>query len=136
MQPIQIKTLKPIFTSVLVTMDRYTTDVEENGIITIHKDTIKEIQKVLAVGESVKAIKPGDYVAINFDHYAVKKFQDGSMNDGVTQVNKVIDYNLPVYEVGGVDRMLVDMRDILFVAEIEEARSFISKQVAPKIVVP
>ena len=62
---IKIKKIKPMFTAILTTMDTYEDDVTCNSIIVKTKGTIKEYQKVVAVGDTVRSVKVGDLVCIN-----------------------------------------------------------------------
>ena len=60
-----------MFTSLITTMDKYEQDKLTNGgLIDTAKQqgTLKEYQKVLAIGDSVRNIKVGDLVCINPDN--------------------------------------------------------------------
>lgn len=111
-----IKDLKPLQDRILTTMDVYEFDIKEGGIITKSKGAVKEYQKVLKVGEFVKNIKPGDMVMITPDRYAVRKFEENSIKKDLMN-NDVVKYNLPVWVVGGEQRLLLCDRDVLFVIE-------------------
>ena len=89
----KINKIKPLFNRILVTADKYEDDIIENGIIRTTKGTLKEYQKVLAVGSTVRDIKVGDLVLINPIRYAVKKHREGSLKDGVITDNPVVSYN-------------------------------------------
>lgn len=111
-----IKKLKPLQDRILTTMNLYEYDIKEGGIITKSKGAVKEYQQVLAVGDFVKNIKPGDMVMISPDRYAVRKFKEDSLkNDLMT--NDVVRYNLPVHIVDGQPRLLISDRDVQFVIE-------------------
>ena len=73
MKDIVIKKLKPMFTSIVTTMDKYDDDILVDGLIdgTRKKGTIKEYQRVLAVGTVVQGIKEGDLVCINPQRYGI-----------------------------------------------------------------
>lgn len=113
----KLNKITPMFTGVLTTMDVRTEDLLKDGLIdTSNKTgTVKETQRVIAVGSIVRSVKEGDLVAINLDRYAIKMHKDGSLKDGVITDNPVIKYNLPTIEVGGKDCLLIDERDISFV---------------------
>ena len=74
---LKVKSIKPLFTGVLTTANKYETTSTKNGIIISAKQTeghIKEYQTVVKVGSSVREIKPGDIVLINPSRYLRKKF--------------------------------------------------------------
>lgn len=116
---LKIKKLRPMFTKILVTMDKYENDQTAGSLVDVSKlaGTIKEYQRVLAVGSNPAGIKEGDIVMINPARYAVMKHKEGSLKDGVISDNPVVGYNLPVIEVDGKDCMLLETNDISFVIE-------------------
>lgn len=128
---IKVKKIKPLFTSVVTTMDRYTEDVTlESGLIDTTKQQggIKEYQTVVAIGGSVRDIKVGDLVCINPIRYAVKKHQEGSLKDGVITDNPVIRFDFPTIEMNGKQYLYLQDRDIDFVIEEFEEISELSPQ--------
>ena len=128
---IKVKKIKPLFTSVVTTMDRYTEDVTlESGLIDTTKQQggIKEYQTVVAVGGSVRDIKVGDLGCINPIRYAVKKHQEGSLKDGVITDNPVIRFDFPTIEMNGKQYLYLQDRDIDFVIEEFEEVSELSPQ--------
>lgn len=128
---IKVKKIKPLFTSVVTTMDRYTEDVTlESGLIDTTKQQggIKEYQTVVAIGGSVRDIKVGDLVCINPMRYAVKKHQEGSLKDGVITDNPVIRFDFPTIEMNGKQYLYLQDRDIDFVIEEFEEISELSPQ--------
>ena len=112
-----IKKIKPLFTSVVTTMDKYEDDVMVNGLVNKTAGTLKEYQVVLAVGSTVRDIKVNDIVCINPSRYAVRKFEDGSMKDGVISTNPVVSYKFPIIEIYKKECLLLQDRDIDFVIE-------------------
>lgn len=117
---LKITKIKPMFTALITTMDKYDKDViGSNGIIDVNKTQggLKEYQKVLAVGASVREIKEGDLVCINPTRFAVKKHQEGSLKDGIITDNPVIKYNFDVIEYRGEQCLLLQDRDIDFIIE-------------------
>ena len=128
---IKVKKIKPLSTSVVTTMDRYTEDVTlESGLIDTTKQQggIKEYQTVVAVGGSVRDIKVGDLVCINPIRYAVKKHQEGSLKDGVITDSPVIRFDFPTIEMNGKQYLYLQDRDIDFVIEEFEEISELSPQ--------
>lgn len=124
---INIKKIKPLYTAIVTTMDKYEEDEYNGSLIdsTKTKGTLKEYQKVIAVGDLVKNIQVGDLVCINPSRYAVKKHKEGSLKDGVVTDNPVITYNFNVVELNGVPHLLLSDRDIEFVVEDYDETSII-----------
>lgn len=115
----KLNKITPMFTGILTTMDIIKEDIMNNGLLDMdnHAGAVKSIQKVLSVGNVVRSVKEGDYVAINLDRFAIKMHKDGSLKDGVITDNPVIKYNFPIIEVGGKDCLLIDERDIQFIVD-------------------
>lgn len=121
---LHIKSIKPLFTSVLTTGDKYETDMRSNGIIVASKGDLKLYQKVLAIGSAVRDIKVGDTVMIDPSAYAVMRYDKNSIHNDLDN-NKVIRWNLPWVSIDGEDGkniecLLLNDRDIRFVFEGEE----------------
>ena len=59
---LKVKKIKPMFTALITTMDKYEKDVKIGGLIDTARQQggLKEYQKVLAVGSSVRNIKVGN----------------------------------------------------------------------------
>ena len=123
-----------MFTALVTTMDKYASDtVLKGGIVDTTKmaGSIKEYQKVIAIGSSVRDIKVGDLVCINPTRFAVKKHQAGSLKDGVVTDNPIIGYNFETVNIDGKDYLMLQDRDISFVVENWE-----EQKEAPAIVQP
>lgn len=117
---LKVKKIKPMFTSLITTMNKYESDVLlAGGLIdtTRREGSLKEYQTVLAVGDSVRNIKVGDLVWINPTRFAVKKHKEGSLKDGIITDNPVISYNFDVVEMDGKQCLLLQDRDIEFIIE-------------------
>lgn len=116
---IKVKKIKPMFTALITTMDKYEQDVTTGGLINVTKmqGGLKEYQTVLAVGGSVRDIKVGDLVCVNPARFAVRKHQAGSLKDGVISDNPVTTYNFDVVEMDGKQCLLLQDRDIDFIIE-------------------
>lgn len=132
---IKIKKIKPLFTSVITTMDKYDDDIIVNGIIDTSKQkgSLKEYQKVVAIGSSVRDIEVGDLVQINPSRYAVRKHQEGSLKDGVVTDNPVTMYNFNVVEIDDCAYLHLQDRDIDFVVTDYDQ---MEEQAAPTIWTP
>ncbi len=126
---IRVKKLRPLFTALLTTMDLYDEDtVRAGGIIdpTKQKGTVKEYQKVVAVGDSVRGIKVGDLVCIDATRFAVRKHKDNSIKTDIEGGNPVLEYRFDIVEMDGKNYMLLQDRDIQFIIdeyeEVEEPK--------------
>lgn len=122
-----------MFTSLITTMDKYKQDMMlGSGLIDTSKreGSLKEYQKVLAVGNSIRDIKVGDLVWINPTRFGVKKHREGSLKDGIVTDNPIITYNFDVVEMDGEQCLLLQDRDIEFVIEeFEEVPDQISSSI-------
>ena len=117
---LKIKKIKPMFTSIITSMDKYEHDVRTTGGLidtTKQQGGLKEYQTVLAVGSSVRDIKVGDLVCINPTRFAVKKHQEGSLKDGIITDNPTIKYNFDVVIMDDKQCLLLQDRDIDYVIE-------------------
>lgn len=108
-----------MFNSLITTMDKYDEDVKVGGLIDSKKTkgSLKEYQKVLAIGTTVRDIKVGDLVCINPTRFGVKKHKEGSLKDGIITDNPIITYNFDVVEMDNNQCLLLQDRDIDFIIE-------------------
>lgn len=103
---------------IVTTQDKYSAeDFKGQTLITKMKGSLKEYQKVIAVGPLVRSIQVGDLVCINPRRYAKYKHQPGSLKDGVIADNPVISYNFNVIELNHIPHLLITDQDIDFVIE-------------------
>lgn len=121
---LKLKKITPVFTSILVSFDKYEAPekVGDSDIIDPAKAKImvKEHQTVLAVGNMVRIVKPGDKIAINPMKYAKFKqvLQKNSLREDVQQYQKeIVGFDFPTIEVDGKELMLLDERDILYIVD-------------------
>lgn len=104
----------------ITTMDKYEEDVmTASGLIDTKKQkgSVKEYQKVIAVGPYVKYVKEGDLVLINPKNYRQLKHEAGSMKDGVICDNPVVSYNIPIVEMNGKQYMYLSDNDIEYIVD-------------------
>lgn len=102
----------------VTTKDEYTEeDVKRGGLMIKTVGSLKEYQKVVAVGPMVRGIQVGDLVCINPKRYAQYKHKPGSLKDGVITDNPVVSYNFNVIELDHVSHLLLTDQDIDFVIE-------------------
>lgn len=119
---IKIKKIKPLFTSIVTTMEHYGVDEFKGALIdpTKRQGMLKELQKVIAVGSTVRDIEVGDLVKINPARYAVRKYEENSVKKDLME-NKIVGYNIPQIEIDGQTYLMLQNNDIEFVVtEYEE----------------
>lgn len=117
---IKVKKIKPMFTSLITTMNLYEEDnLTRGGLIdsSKQKGTVKEYQKVVAVGDSVRGIKVGDLVCIDPTRFAVRKHKDNSIKTDIEGGNPILEYRFDMVEMDGKTYMLLQDRDIQFIIE-------------------
>lgn len=133
---LKIKKIKPMFNRIVVTATRYEKDVRVGSIIDgIKSDTIKEYQKVIEVGPTVRDVKVGDMVLINPSRYAIRQHQEGTMKDGVITDNPVTKYNFKMITLNEEPCILLYDSDIDYVLEdFEEVQEKAIKPVKNKII--
>lgn len=105
----------------VTTKEEYTEDdVKNGGLITKMIGSLKEYQKVVAIGPMVRGIQVGDIVCINPKRYAKYKHQPGSLKDGVITDNPIVAYNFNVIELDHIPHLLLTDQDIDFIIEESE----------------
>ena len=117
---LKIKTIKPMFDSLVTTMNKYEEDGYENGVIVKQAGVLKEYQKVIAVGPAVRNIEVGDMVMINPIRYAKMKHKEGSLKNGVITDNPVIGYEFKTVTVNDEECLYLQSQDIMYSFEGEE----------------
>ena len=128
-----------MFTGLVTTMDRYTSDVyTDGGLIDMSrkKGMIKEYQRVICVGGAVREIKEGDLVCINPTRFAVKKHKEGTLKDGVITDNPVVEYDFDIIELDGIPYLYLQDRDINFIITDFEETEHVIAQPSSDLYVP
>lgn len=118
----KLKKIKPLFTKILTTANKYEKDqfIPGTDIIDSTKEVLglKEYQTVISVGNEVSTVKPGDIVVINPNDYAIKKYNKDTTKSSMNDVyNPVIEYNFNIISVDDKDCLLLKERDIDFIVE-------------------
>ena len=54
---------------------------------------------------------------INPSRFAVKKYKEGSLKDGIIKENPIIEFRFPIITMEDGDRLLLDTSDIDFIIE-------------------
>ena len=117
---LKIKSIKPMFDSLVTTMNKYEEDGYENGVIVKQAGVLKEYQKVIAVGPAVRNIEVGDMVMINPIRYAKMKHKEGSLKNGVITDNPVIGYEFKTITINDEECLYLQSQDIMYSFEGEE----------------
>lgn len=123
MSKLNIKAIKPLNNQVITTAYEYENDVKVGNLLDVKhtKGTLKEYQRVIAVGPMVRSISEGDLVMVNPKRFAKFKHQKGSLKDGVISDNPVIAYEFPIIELDHISHLLLSDQDIDFViTDLEE----------------
>ena len=125
MKILNIKKATPMFTRIITTADRYTTEESKhNGIIdTTKEDTIKDIQTIVSVSEqaSARGLKVGDTVLLSFDRYAQFKQKKDSLKSTTDEYyNNVKSYNIPIILIDSREHLFVDISDIQLIVDDHE----------------
>ena len=129
---LHIRKIKPMFTSIITTGERFEKDDYTNGIITAKKGDLKVWQTVIAIGSSVRDINVGDKVMIDVSHYMVKRYSKDSLQNDLDN-NPTLRYQfnwVTIEEEEGNPQecLLLSDRDILFTFEGEEKDEIICTQ--------
>lgn len=101
MKDIRINEIKPLFTTIITTLDVYEEDLIENGVLKAPQGSLRMYQKVLAVGSSVRDVKVGDTVLLNFGNYIVRKFKENSIKEDMSAQEDEYVYDIPRILIGG-----------------------------------
>ena len=138
---LHIKSIKPLFTSIVTTGDKFEEDVVVAGIIQQDqkKGDLKLYQKVIAVGSAVRDIQIGDLVMINPINYVHRKYSKNSVQNDMDN-NPILSIDIPTVvvedEKGNTQEcLLLNDRDIRFVFEGEEKDDSIIIPEKPKFIV-
>lgn len=128
---INIKKVKPMSNYMLVTKDVYTSKDFEGTIQAKIDGSVKEYQKVVAVGPMVRNIKEGDLIWINPARYLKLEYAPGSIKNDMQEMKKAPRYVFPTFEVDGIEYLMLTDQDVYFVVEeYEEVDT--SKLIIPK----
>ena len=121
---LHIKKVKPLFTNIITTGEKFSEDMIDGGIIIARKGDLKLWQKVIAVGSAVRDINVGDMVMINVEHFMVKKYDKNSIQNDLDN-NPTIGYHFNWVTIDDENNepqecLLLNDRDIQYVCEGEE----------------
>lgn len=122
---LKITKIKPMFTDLIITADRFSKDITEGGIVVANKGDLKPYQTVVAIGNAVRDIEVGNMVMVNFEAYAERKVPVGSVKEKMDVPNPVVNYHIPWVSMSdehGNDVMCIkiSVNDVEYVFEGEE----------------
>ena len=117
---LKIKSIKPMFDSLVTTMNKYEDDGFKNGVIVKQAGSLKEYQTVIAVGPAVRNIEVGDKVMINPSRYAKMKHNEGSLKNGIVADNPIIGYEFRTVTINDEECLYLQSTDIMYSFEGEE----------------
>jgi hypothetical protein len=114
-----IEEIKPLFNGIVTTAHVYSEDVRtESGLYlggTKMAGSINPYQWVVAVGPTVRDIKVGDIVCINFKRYAAIKHVPGEIEQNIQKDNMSYDYKIPYIEMSGRKYLRLFDNDIEYI---------------------
>lgn len=137
---LHISKIKPMFTAIVTTANKFEKDYYQDGIIMASKGDYKPWQEILSVGDSVRNLKAGDKVMVNFENYVVRKYDKNSIQNDLDN-NRKVRYAFNSVTMDGADGkpmecFLFNDRDILYSFEGEEkddeAAPSVSNIILPK----
>lgn len=120
---IRIKKIRLRFDSIMTTADMYDKDETVNGVTLPLKDTIKEVQEVLAVGPKVNDIKVGDKVRLDLTRYKrtiheqVQKSREERFSEFDTTDKTTLVCDIPNELIDGETVFLLNERDVAYIVE-------------------
>jgi co-chaperonin GroES (HSP10) len=119
---LNLKKVKPMFNRIITTADIWEEDQYINGIIDTSraKGALKEHQKVLAVGTTVRDIKEGDVVCVDPTRYTVVKHNDKSIKNNIIGDNPVVSYRFDTIKLDGKQCLVLYDQDIKYIVEDSE----------------
>ena len=127
---LKIKSIKPMFDSLVTTMNKYEDDGFKNGVIVKQAGSLKEYQTVIAVGPAVRNIEVGDKVMINPSRYAKMKHNEGSLKNGIVADNPIIGYEFRTVTINDEECLYLQSQDIMYSFEGEEVEDKKDKKVS------
>ena len=119
-----IKKVRPLFTGVITTAKRYVgmQSAKKGSLIldTRKMDgSMNPYQTVYSVGGTVRDIKEGDVVKINFARYAKAKHTPGAIDEAenIQSDNLSWTYEIPVIIINDIEYLFIQNSDIEYVVE-------------------
>lgn len=119
---VKLKRIKPMFNRIITTMDTYEKDQYNGSLIdsTKTKGSLKEYQKVISVGTTVRDIKEGDVVCIDPTRYMVTKHKDKSIQNNIVGDDIAIGFKFNTIKLDDKECLVLFDQDISFIIEDSE----------------
>ena len=117
---LNIKKIKPMNNCIITTKEVYKNDIKTGSIVTKASGSMKEYQKVIAVGPLVSNINVGDVVMINPSRYAVRKYNEKPMENSIKndmELNPVVGYRFNTIVLDNVEHLVLYDQDVSYVIE-------------------
>ena len=119
----KIKKVRPLFTNVIVTSQKYVGETKTAGGILLDTTRmdggLNPYQTVYAVGPMCHDVKEGDVVKINFKRYVKTKHIPGAIDEAENKQfdNMTLVYEVPMIVIDGVEYLNIQNSDIEYVVE-------------------
>ena len=120
----KILEIRPLFTGVVTTAKKYVGDqhADVNGLIldTRKMDgSLNPYQTVVAVGTTVRDVKAGDVVRVNFNRYAKTKHTPGAIDEAENKQfdNMSMTYEIPTVFINDQECLYLQVNDLEYVVE-------------------
>lgn len=119
---VKLKQIKPMFNRIITTMNTYEKDQYNGSLIdsTKTKGSLKEYQKVIAVGTTVRDIKEGDLVCIDPTRYMVTKHRDKSLQNNIVGDDVAVGFKFNTIKLNDEECLVLFDQDISFIIEDSE----------------
>ena len=117
-----LKKIRPLWNTVITTMEVYEEDSYINGVldVTKAKGSLKEYQTVVAVGDLVKNIKVGDFVCIDPTRYMIPVHKDKSLRNNIIGDDVTAGYRFNTIRIDNKECLKLFDQDIMFIIEESE----------------
>lgn len=126
----KVKAVRPLFTGVITTAKKFVGDqATKKGSVIVDTrkmdGTLNYYQTVVSVGSTVRDLKEGDIVKINFSRYAKAKHTPGAIDEATNKQfdNLSWDYEIPIIVIEDVEYLFIQDQDIEYIVtdyEVDE----------------
>ena len=119
----KIKKVKPLFTGVVTTAQKYIGEITTSGGVILDTTrmagSLNPYQRVVSVGSTVHGVKEGDIVKLNFKRYAKSKHLPGAIDEAENKQfdNLSITYEIPMIVIDDVEYLYLQNNDIEYIVE-------------------
>lgn len=125
---LKITKIKPMFTDLIITADKFESDVMDDGILVFNEGDLKPYQTVVAIGNAVRDINVNDKVMVNFEMFAERKISPNSVKNDMDIENPIVKYHIPwvsMADENGMDALYIKIpvNAVEYVFEGEEVEN-------------